>query len=127
MKAPIAAAMALIIAGTAVPAQSGSSPTFMLGVSFSFGGQASPQPGVTLNVLSSNRRDRFVGAAGVTWYPMSQGNQIGLGAGLGYTFNHGAVVMGYDFLNQQPQVSVGYARTKRRTAPPTRPMEPSVE
>ncbi len=82
--------------------------TLMLGLSVNFGGGKDAAYGVTAKLLSSNVRDSIVGAAGVTYF-MDNGGYFGADAGLGYTFDHSALVLSYDFLNNRPQVSAGWA------------------
>ncbi|MBI1495369.1 hypothetical protein [Halocynthiibacter styelae] len=42
-------------------------PTWMLGGTISFGGNASPELGLTAKILSSDQRDDVVGALGVIY------------------------------------------------------------
>ena len=83
-------------------------PTFMLGLAINFGGGSAPAVGITGKVLSSDVRDRVVGAAGLSYF-FDNGGYFGADVGLGYTFNNSAVTLGYDFLNKRPQVSAGWA------------------
>ena len=85
-------------------------PAIMLGISMNFGGGDAPVLGVTGKVLSSNRPDELVGAVGATYF---FDNNWGLDAGIGYTFDHSAVTLTYDFMNKRPQLSAGWAHTKR--------------
>lgn len=81
-------------------------PTVMLGVSINFGGGEKPAMGLTAKVLSSDRPDEVVGAAGATYF---FDGYWGLDAGVGYTFDNSAVTLTYDFLNSRPQFSAGWA------------------
>lgn len=93
-----------------------SRPSVMLGVAFNFGGgSANSNVGITLKLLSSDRRNRAVGAVGVTFFPWGDDVAFGLDAGIGYNFRNGAAVVGYDFLNASPQFSAGWAYTRSRT------------
>jgi hypothetical protein len=81
-------------------------PTVMVGISLNFGGGEKPAWGVTGKILSSDRPDEVVGAAGTTYF---FDGYWGLDAGIGYTFDDGAVTLTYDFLNSRPQISAGWA------------------
>lgn len=101
------ASTAILLAFTASPAVA--DPTFMLGLSFNFGGGAPVSPGLTFKVLSDDEGDSFVGAAGVTYF-FDNGGYFGLDAGLGYLFENGAATtLTYDFINDRPQFSLGYS------------------
>lgn len=113
-----------IIAGAValgcVGAQAGAG--YMLGISHNFGGST----GIAFKVLSSDKKDRAVVAAGLSYFP-GQSNPMGLDLGLGYTFNHGAVTAGYDFLNRQPQLAIGFSNAKDRSVAATPiPLPPPV-
>lgn len=81
-------------------------PAFMAGLSINFGGGQQPALGITGKILSSDQPDEVVGAAGATWF---FDGYWGLDAGVGYTFDNSAVTLTYDFLNERPQFSVGWA------------------
>jgi len=81
--------------------------TLMFGVSINFGGGEKPAWGLTGKLLSSDRPDEIVGVAGATWF---FDGYLGLDAGLGYTLNNAAVTLTFDFLNQRPQFSAGWAK-----------------
>lgn len=85
----------------------------MLGLSLNFGG-GETKLGATVKILSDNRPDKVVGAAGVTYF--FDDGDIGLDAGIGYTFKGGAATLTYDFLNQSPQLSAGLANIKEITS-----------
>lgn len=119
-----AASAALLMAATPAaaaereePTQDRSSrPSVMLGVAFNFGGgAANSNVGITLKLLSSDRRNRAVGAVGVTFFPWGDDVAFGLDAGIGYNFRNGAAVVSYDFLNASPQFSAGWAHTRSPT------------
>lgn len=93
-----------------------SRPTVMLGVAFNFGGgSAQSNVGITLKLLHSDRRNRAVGAVGVSFFPWGDDVAFGLDAGIGYTGRNAAAVISYDFLNASPQFSAGWAHTRSRT------------
>jgi hypothetical protein len=103
----MAAATAIILVLTQVPAFA--DPAVMLGLSLNFGGDES-KLGATAKILSDNRPEEVVGAAGVTYF--FDDGSVGLDAGIGYTFKGGAATFTYDFLNQSPQLSIGLANIK---------------
>lgn len=94
-------------------------PGVFLGVTYNFGGSV----GVSLKVLSTNKEDRGALAAGVSYYPAT--SNFGVDAGAAYLFKNSAVTLGWDFLNSNPQVGVGYVNTKddrpAASAPPSPP------
>jgi len=88
-----------------------SNPVAMVGISYNFGGQISKESfGLTVKVLSSDRQDRFVAAAGVTYFPWAP-NKLGLDVSGGYNFEKVTALVGYDLLNKKPQASLGYTNT----------------
>ena len=88
-----------------------SNPVAMVGIAFNFGGKISKESfGLTVKVLSSDRQDRFVAAAGVTYFPWAP-NKLGLDVSGGYNFEKVTALVGYDLLNKKPQASLGYANT----------------
>ena len=95
-----------IMTGTAVRSE----PTLMLGLAINFGGGKSASLGMTAKVLSDNRENRFVGAAGITYF-FDDGGYFGADIGIGRTFQNSAATLGYDFLNNRPQISAGWAKT----------------
>lgn len=122
--APAAAVVANSEPGNGVSPDNGMSttttrssrPTVMLGVAFNFGGgSAQSNVGITLKLLHSDRRNRAVGAVGVSFFPWGDDVAFGLDAGIGYTGRNAAAVISYDFLNASPQFSAGWAHTRSRT------------
>lgn len=106
------AATALAIIFLQVPAYA--EPSVMLGLAINFGGGES-RLGATAKVLTDNEPDKVVGAGGVTYF--FDDKSFGFDAGLGYTFDGGAVTLTYDFTNQSPQISAGLADIKPRPRP----------
>lgn len=86
---------------------------YMLGINHNFGGTT----GITFKVLSTNQKDKWAVAAGVSYFPWQAQNRVGMDLGVGYTFKNGAVTAGYDLLQKQPQLALGYANAKDRTTP----------
>lgn len=85
-------------------------PAVMIGISHNFGGAT----GVTFKLLSTRERNQAALAAGITYFPGASGSAWGADVGVGYTFRHGAVTLGYDWLNEQIQLGLGAANTKAR-------------
>jgi len=92
----------------------------MVGLSHNFGGET----GFTLKVLSTDRKDKFAAAVGVSYYPWAQTRSWGVDTSVGYTFRNGAVTLGYDWLNEKVQVGLGAANTKKTPAPAVVPAPP---
>lgn len=90
----------------------------MIGISYNFGGET----GISFKVLSSERRDETVGAIGVTYFPGAKSRAWGVDTSVGHTFHNGAVTIGYDWLNEQVQASVGAANTKEEPAAAVAPV-----
>jgi len=111
--------LAAMIAGmaSAQPAPSSSNsrdsnPVAMVGMAYNFGGRVFDETfGLTFKVLSSDRQDRAVVAAGVTYFPWAPKQKFGLDISTGYNFDKVTALVGYDLLNKKPQVSLGYANT----------------
>jgi hypothetical protein len=84
-------------------------PAVMLGVTFNFGGGSTEQNfGISAKILSNDWQDYQAAAVGVTYFPMKADHKLGLDASLAYKGTFAAGTLGWDFLNQQPQVSAGY-------------------
>lgn len=97
------------LASVLLASQAAADPTVMLGLSFNFGGNAPVSTGLTLKLLSDDEADSFVGAAGVSYF-FDNGGYFGLDAGIGYLFEGDvATTLTYDFINDRPQFSIGYA------------------
>lgn len=102
-------AAALGLAATAAHAD----PGYMLGVTYGLDGKASLNNlGFTAKALTSDRDDKFVGAAGVSLFPWAD-RKLGLDVGGGYTFDHSTALVSYDLLQAKPQVSYGWSDTNR--------------
>lgn len=83
------------------------SPAVMFGINYN----AAQGVGLSVNLLSSDRQDRFVGTVGTSYYPRT--NRFGVDVGAGRTFKNGAATVSYDFINQSPKFGVGYVDTRR--------------
>ena len=88
-------------------------PGYMMGVSYALDGQASVKNlGFTGKVLTSDKEDKWVGAAGVSVYPWAD-RKLGLDIGGGYNFDRSAAIISYDFLQAKPSLSGGWSDTDR--------------
>ncbi|MBT9464031.1 hypothetical protein [Hydrogenophaga sp.] len=85
---------------------------FMFGISHNFGGDT----GVTFKILSSDRRNQPVLAAGVSFFP-GDGRQIGLDVGVGYSFRRTTVTFSRDLVMERFQVAWGLSSTRCPPAP----------
>lgn len=94
----------------------------MVGVGWAFGGSG---PAITIKALSSDKEDKAVAAAGVSYYPLSQ-KKLGLDAGIGYNANNAAAIVSWDFIQGAAQLSGGWSDTKnsRNPSPPPPPPPP---
>ena len=107
MKYKSSTAIAMIMG--LMPAMSLADTTYMVGMAFNFGKGQSVSPGVTMKVLSDNQANKIVGALGASYF-FDQGGYFGVDAGVAYLFEEDiAAALTYDFINERPQISVGYA------------------
>ena len=90
----------------ALPLTAQSDAAAFVGINYSFGGNV----GISVKALSDDDENNGVAAVGVSYYPMAA-NKFGIDAGVGYAFDSYAVTAGWDFLQKEPVVSVGYADT----------------
>jgi hypothetical protein len=101
----------IIISLIAAISVSFASPAVMGGISYKFGKSDNDLSGagVTAKILSSDKEKKPVVGAGVTYYPWAKDSKkFGIDVSAGYTFKKGAVMGGWDFLQNQPSVSLGY-------------------
>ncbi|MEQ1771514.1 MAG: tail fiber domain-containing protein [Devosia sp.] len=91
---------------------SGTEPSIglMLGIAAEFG-DSGPDVGVTAKVLSTNHSNNFVVGGGISWFPTSTDQPIGLDLSAGLNLTNFTILGGYDFLRQAPQISAGYVPT----------------
>jgi len=91
------------------------SPAVMGGITYNFGGDNNNSlsgAGATVKVLSTSEEKKPVVAAGVSYYPWaSEDEKFGVDVSAGYNFKKGAVMAGWDFLKNQPSVSLGYNKS----------------
>ncbi|KRC12242.1 hypothetical protein ASE11_01915 [Hydrogenophaga sp. Root209] len=89
---------------------------FMFGISHNFGGDTS----VTFKILSSDRRNKPVLAAGVSFFP-GDGRRIGLDVGVGYSLRRTTVTFSRDLVMERFQVAWGLSSTRCPPAPAPSP------
>jgi hypothetical protein len=83
-------------------------PAFMGGITFKFGGNYSMEnAGATFKVVSNDKDKKPVVTAGVSYYPWSKGTKYGVDVGAGYNVKNTTISGGWDFVQNQPNVSVG--------------------
>ena len=101
---------ALIITASSI--LSFANPAFMGGFTFKFGGNNSMEnAGATIKVVSSSEDKKPVIAAGVSYFPWAKdGKKYGLDVGAGYNVKNTTLMGGWDFLQNQPSVSLGYTK-----------------
>jgi len=100
-------------------------PSLFLGLSWTLGGSGSGggTPGLTLKVLSTNKRDAVAAAAGVTY---NFDGTFGCDAGLGYNMSDVSMTLGYDFCKRGVQFGLGGTqKPKTTTTTTTTPFNPS--
>lgn len=89
------------------------SPAVTGGITYNFGGDTKDSPlsgaGATVKVISTSEEKKPVVGAGVSYYPWTKSdNKFGLDVSAGYNFKKGSAMAGWDFLQNQPTVSLGY-------------------
>ena len=95
-----------IISATALSAN----PAVMGGITYNFGGSNGAEgAGATVKVVSSGEDKKPVVAAGVSYFPWAKkDSKFGLDVSAGYNIKNTAVMGGWDFIQNQPTVSLGY-------------------
>jgi hypothetical protein len=117
----------LVASSTALACFNAQAAGFMFGISHNFGGDT----GVTFKILSSDRRNRPVLAAGVSFFP-GEGRRIGLDVGVGYNFRQTTVTFSRDLVMERFQMAWGLASRRCPPAPaptagPASPPPPPAE
>jgi len=88
------------------------SPAVMGGITYKFGAKTDLSgAGATLKVLSSDKEKKPVVGAGVSYYPWAENKKFGIDLSAGYNFKKGAVMGGWDLLQNEPSLSLGYNKT----------------
>jgi hypothetical protein len=87
-------------------------PAIMGGFTYKFGGNNSMEnAGATLKILSTAEDKKPVIAAGVSFFPWAKdGKKYGLDVGAGYNVKNATIMGGWDFLQNQPSLSLGYSK-----------------
>jgi hypothetical protein len=83
-------------------------PALMLGVSYNFGGAT----GITLKLLSTNREEKAALAVGVSYAPGREVSRWSWDTGVAYNFKSTALVLSYDWVPGETQLSFGAANLK---------------
>ena len=117
--------LAAIAAVTAISQPVAADPAFSLGVTFNFGGQNASGIGITAGIWSDNTEEEFTGGLTGTFYPTS--NQFGAGVAVGYNFENGVGMLGYDFLQRNAQFGVGFANIEGKEEESGPQQEPEGE
>ena len=88
------------------------SPAILGGITYHFGngGDIAKSTGATVKVISSGKDNKAVVGAGVTYYPWAEDKKFGFDVSAGYNKKHTAIMAGWDFLQNQPTVSLGYGK-----------------
>ena len=74
-------------------------------------------------MVSDDEEDKAVGAIGLSYFPQAA-NKLGVDVSVGYTFDDGLVTLGYDILNKQPQIGLGYMDTEEKEKKKAAPADP---
>jgi len=83
-------------------------PAFFGGITYKFG-SGLENAGITTKVISDNKDKKVVIGAGATYYPWAKsGKQFGVDVSAGYNLKNTTVMAGWDFLQNQPSVSLGF-------------------
>ena len=111
-------ATVLLMAGTAAfeaPASTTkTTATAFLGLTWTFDSTRGAQtPGVTLKLLSTNKRNALAAAAGVTY---NFDGAWGCDLGVGYNFNDATVTGSWDICRAAPQIGVGATKKPQTVA-----------
>jgi len=109
-------AMLLLLSSSFVMADAG----IFAGVVYNFG--AKSNFGISLKVLSTDEEDKGAIGAGVSYYPGNDSNKFGMDLSAGYVFKNGAVTLGWDFLQSQSQLGLGFVDTDDDDNDPAAPL-----
>jgi hypothetical protein len=117
MKKLLATTLLLAVTSAAI-----AEPALMLGVSHNFGGAT----GITLKLLSSNREEKAALAVGVSYAPGREASRWSWDTGVAYNFKSSALVLSYDWVPGETQLSFGVANLKASAPAPAPASSPSV-
>ena len=84
-----------------------------VGIAYVFGNN---NVGITAKVISDDEKEKWVAAAGVTYY-FGSAKPLGIDVSGGYTFDNGAILAGWDILQNNPQISAGWADIDDKSCP----------
>lgn len=114
--------LAIIAALLACGFNATAAPAVMLGLSYNLGGATS----ITLKLLSTNRVEKPALAAGVSYAPRREANHWSWDTGVAYNFKSTSLVLSYDWVPAEVQVSFGLANLKQAKAAPVAQPAPAV-
>jgi hypothetical protein len=69
--------------------------------------------GFTVKALNTRQEDKAVAAVGTSFFPGAPHQRFGLDVSLGYQGSNIAALVGYDLLNQRPNLSGGWSDTRK--------------
>jgi len=100
-------------------------PSLFLGLSWTLGGSGSGggTPGLTLKILSTNKRDAVAAAAGVTY---NFDGTFGCDVGLGYNTSGASMTVGYDFCKRGLQFGLGGTQKPKTVTTTTTTTNPNL-
>ena len=107
--------LSLLIFGLAAQAQAGAGGFF--GLTYGFGTSLGDF-GITAKILSDDDANTAVVGAGVSYFPLAEGQKFGVDLSAGYLFENSAVTLGWDFLQKKPQFGFGYVDTEDEKSKP---------
>lgn len=99
---------------TLMPAIASAEAGFFAGLTYLMGDR--PAVGFTVKALNTRIEDRGVVGLGVSYYPTLKGGPagpFGIDLSAGYQNDNAAGLVGYDFLNNNFNLSLGYSDTKK--------------
>lgn len=110
-----------LVTGISVPVSGGDlfqKPGLMVGLAFDL--SAAPKIAdiaITAKVLSNRQENHFVLGAGVSYFPWASESKFGLDVSAGHNFEHSNMMVGYDFIQNKPQISGGWSSTRKQYTP----------
>lgn len=96
---------------SAIPSTQASDVGGFFGVTYSFGEKN--RFGITAQVTTSNKEDKWIGAGGLAFYPFEKNNKFGLPIGGGFQGESLALIGGYDLLQERPFVALGSGNIRK--------------
>lgn len=95
---------------TMMPVMANAEAGFFAGITYLMGNR--PAMGFTVKALNTRVEDRGVVGLGMSYYPTRTGDPFGIDFSAGYQNDNAAGLVGFDFINNNFNVSVGYTDTK---------------